>query len=53
MKKVSLFFYLFVCLFVCFFLSFFLCYLCFANVGLAHPGLSTQMPMGQMPVGGA
>ena len=34
--------------------SFFLCYLP-SNIGLTPhpPGLRTQMPMGQMPVGGA
>ena len=36
-----------------FFLSFFFMYLPSPNVGLIPPGLITQMPMGQMPIGGA
>ena len=39
-------------LLVSFFLSFFICYLSSPNVELTSQGLTTQIPVGQMPVAG-
>ena len=35
------------------FFSSFRCYLFFPNVGMTAPGITTQIPVGQTPVGGA